>query len=232
MIRVATWNVEWATPETKAGKRIQQIIKQIDPDIFVLTEGCRELMPEGFFLDGGTDWGYDIEDQRRRKVLIWSRWPLVDPFQGVDLNLPDGRFIAATVQHSDGDIRVFGVCIPWKDAHVRTGRKDRAPWEDHSLYLDGLQQLVKNVKTPLVVAGDFNQRIPRVSQPLQVAEKLSRCMDGLHVCSALTLDKPLIDHIAVSNELLATNVELIPDHDSEGRLSDHRGVIAEFKIEI
>jgi hypothetical protein len=54
MIRVATWNVEWATPETKAGKRIQQIIQQIDPDIFVLTEGCRELMPEGFVLDGGT----------------------------------------------------------------------------------------------------------------------------------------------------------------------------------
>jgi endonuclease/exonuclease/phosphatase family metal-dependent hydrolase len=82
----------------------------------------------------------------------------------------------------------------------------------------------------LVVLGDFNQRIPRVSQPILVAEQLSRCLDSLQVCTALPLDKPLIDHIAVSKELLATKVEVIPDHDSEGRLSDHRGVIAELSI--
>ena len=230
MIRLATWNVEWATPESKAGKRIQQIIKQIDADIFVLTEGCRELMPEGFVLDGGTDWGYESEDERRRKVLLWSRYPLVDASDGDGFQLPGGRFIAATVQHPVGDIRIYGVCIPWKDAHVRTGRKDRTPWEDHSTYLEGLRQLVEQEKSPLVVLGDFNQRIPRVSQPVLVAEQLSRCMDGLQVCTALPLDKPLIDHIAVSQELVSTKVEVIPDHDSEGRLSDHRGVIAEFTI--
>ena len=230
MIRLATWNVEWATPETKAGKRIQQIINQIDADIFVLTEGCKELLPEGFVLDGGTDWGYESEDKRRRKVLLWSRYPLVDPFQGEGFQLPEGRFIAATVQHPVGDIRIYGVCIPWKDAHVRTGRKDRTPWEDHSTYLEGLRQLVEQEKSPLVVLGDFNQRIPRVSQPVLVAEQLSRCMNGLQVCTALPLDKPLIDHIAVSQELVSTKVQVIPDHDSEGRLSDHRGVIAEFTI--
>ena len=230
MIRAATWNVEWATPETKAGKRIQQIINQIDADIFVLTEGCRELMPEGFVLDGGTDWGYESEDARKRKVLLWSRYPLVDPSQGEGFQLPEGRFIAATVQHPVGDICIYGVCIPWKDAHVRTGRKDRTPWEDHSTYLKGLRQLVEQENSPLVVLGDFNQRIPRVSQPVLVAEQLSRCMDGLQVCTALPLDKPLIDHIAVSQELVSTKVEVIPDHDSEGRLSDHRGVIAEFTI--
>jgi len=228
MIRIATWNVEWATPETKAGKRIQQIIKQIDPDIFVLTEGCKELMPEGFVLDGGTDWGYESEDKRRRKVLLWSRYPLVDPFQGEGFQLPEGRFIASTVQHRVGDIRIYGVCIPWKDAHVRSGHKNRAPWEDHSAYLEGLRQLVELPKSPLVVLGDFNQRIPRVSQPILVAEQLSRCTDGLQVCTALPLEKPLIDHIAVSPELVVTKVEVIPDHDQEGRLSDHRGVIADI----
>ena len=230
MIRIATWNVEWATPETKAGKRIQQIIEQIDADIFVLTEGCKELMPEGFVLDGGSDWGYESTDERRRKVLLWSRYPLVDASDGVGFQLPGGRFIAATVQHPAGDIRIYGVCIPWKDAHVRTGRKDRTPWEDHSTFLEGLRQLVEQEKSPLVVAGDFNQRIPRVSQPVLVAEQLSRCMDGLQVCTALPLDKPLIDHIVVSQEFIATKVEVIPDHDTEGRLSDHRGVIAELTI--
>ena len=230
MIRVATWNVEWATPETKAGKRIQQIIKQIDADIFVLTEGCKELMPEGFVLDGGTDWGYESEDKRRRKVLLWSRYPLVESSQGELFQLPDGRFIAATVQHPVGDIRIYGVCIPWKDAHVRTGRKDRTPWEDHSTYLDGLRQLIQQADSPLVVAGDFNQRIPRVSQPVLVAEQLSRSLDGLQVCTALPLDKPLIDHIAVSNHFSFSNVEIIPDRDEHGKLSDHRGPIVDISF--
>ena len=230
MIRIATWNVEWATPETKAGKRIQRIIEQTDADIFVLTEGCKELMPDGFVLDGGTDWGYESEDKRRRKVLLWSRYPLADPFQGVEFNLPEGRFIAATVQHPVGDIRLYGVCIPWKDAHVRTGRKDRSLWEDHSTYLEGLRLLVEQANSPLVVLGDFNQRIPRVSQPVLIAEQLSKCLERLQVCTALSLDKPLIDHIAVSKEFLASKVEVIPDHDAEGRLSDHRGVIAELTI--
>ena len=230
MIRVATWNVEWATPETKAGKRIQRIIEQIDADIFVLTEGCKELMPEGFVLDGGTDWGYESEDIRRRKVLLWSRYPLVDPSQGEAFQLPEGRFIAATVQYPAGDIGIYGVCIPWKDAHVRTGRKDRTPWEDHSTYLEGLRQLVEKPEFPLVVLGDFNQRIPRVSQPMLVADQLSRCMDGLQVCTALLLDKPLIDHIAVSNHFSFSNVEIIPDRDEHGKLSDHRGVSAELSL--
>ena len=163
-------------------------------------------------------------------MLLWSRYPLVDASDGDGFQLPGGRIIAATVQHPVGDILIYGVCIPWKDAHVRTGRKDRTPWEDHSTFLEGLRQLVEQEKSPLVVAGDFNQRIPRVSQPVLVAEQLSRCMDGLQVCTALPLDKPLIDHIVVSQEFIATKVEVIPDHDTEGRLSDHRGVIAELTI--
>lgn len=144
--------------------------------------------------------------------------------------MPEGRFIAATVQHPVGDIRIYGVCIPWKDAHVRSGRKDRASWEDHSTYLEGLRKLIEQPRSPLLVLGDFNQRIPRVSQPVLVAEKLSRCMDGLQVCTALPLEKPLIDHIVVSPELVVTKVEVIPDHDQEGRLSDHRGVIADINF--
>ena len=163
-------------------------------------------------------------------MLLWSRYPLVDPFQGDEFNLPEGRFIAGTVQPPVGDIRIYGVCIPWKDAHVRTGRKDRTPWEDHSTYLDGLRQLVEQPKSPLVVLGDFNQRIPRVSQPVLVAEQLSRCIDGLQVCTALPLDNPLIDHIAVSNHFSFSNVEIIPDRDEHGKLSDHRGAIVKIAL--
>ena len=232
MIRIATWNVEWATPEKKAGKRIQHIIKQIDADIFVISEGCRELMPEGYVFDGGTEWGYRSDDVRGRKVFLWSRYPLIDPFRGEGFHLPAGRFIAATVQHPKSDLRVYGVCIPWKSAHVQSGTKDRVEWQDHSTYLDGLRQLIEQEKSPLVVLGDFNQRIPRVSQPIIVAEKLSRCLDGLQVCTALPLEKPLIDHIAISSHFSFSNVEIIPDRDEHGKLSDHRGVVTDIEFKL
>ena len=228
MIRIATWNVEWATPKTKAGKRIGPIISGLGADVFVMTEGCRELLPDGFVVDAGTDWGYKDADNRRRKVLLWSVYPLLNIDLGENVGLPTGRFVSATVQHPDGDFVTMAVCIPWRDAHVRNGRKDRKIWEDHLTYLDGLQKLIDPDSKPLVVAGDFNQQIPRASQPHLVSEKLSHCMKGLQVCTSLPLEKPLIDHIAVSKHFSASMVETIPDHDSFGNLSDHLGVIAEI----
>ena len=53
---IGTWNLEWATPKTKAGPRIKEIIRQLDPDIFVVTEGCADLLPAtGHVIDGGTE---------------------------------------------------------------------------------------------------------------------------------------------------------------------------------
>ena len=228
MIRVATWNVEKATPKSKKGRHIQQIIKQIDADIFVLTEGCRELMPEGFVIEGGADWGYKPKQKCLRKVLLWSKYQLVNESLAEFTKMPPGRFASATVQHPDGDFATMAVCIPWPFAHENSGRKDRDRWEDHITYLDGLQTLIEQVRTPLVVAGDFNQRIPRGNQPHKVSDKLSECIDGLQVCTSLPLEKPLIDHIAVSKHFSASMVETITDHDSIGNLSDHRGVITEI----
>ena len=225
MIRVATWNVKKATPQSKKGQRIQQIIKQINADIFVLTEGCKELMPEGFVIEGGADWGYDPKPNCLRKVLLWSKYPLVNESLAEFTQIPPGRFVSATVQHPDGDFAIMAVCIPWPFAHVDSGRKDRDRWEDHITYLDGLQTLIEQVQTPLIVAGDFNQRIPRGNQPHKVSDKLSQCINGLQVCTAVKLDKLLIDHIAISPHFSSSKIEIIDDHDSFGNLSDHRGVV-------
>jgi endonuclease/exonuclease/phosphatase family metal-dependent hydrolase len=54
----------------------------------------------------------------------------------------------------------------------------------------------------------------------------------LQVCTALPLDKPLIDHIAVSNHFSFSNVEIIPDRDEHGNLSDHRGVSVEIALKL
>ena len=134
-LTIGTWNLEWATPKTKAGPRIKEIIQRLNPDIFVVTEGCADLLPPtGHVIDGGTDWGYELGDDRQRKVLVWSKypWSAVDPVGSSDL--PPGRFVAGTTQTPQGDVRVIGVCIPWQSAHTNTGHKNRKNWEDHERY--------------------------------------------------------------------------------------------------
>ena len=77
----------------------------------------------------------------------------------------------------------------------------------------------------MVVAGDFNQRIPKGNQPLVVSTQLIECFDALQIPTGMVIDRPLIDHIAISKDLQSENLLVIPDHDSKGYLTDHRGAV-------
>ncbi len=118
-------------------------------------------------------YGYG-EKGARRKVVLWSQAPWTSVEVIGEPTLPGGRFVAATTTTLLGEIRFIGVCIPWKDAHVRTGRKDRAAWDDHSHYPNGLQSVLCN--TPMdrrILFGDFNQTIPRKRAPLDLFTRLA-----------------------------------------------------------
>jgi hypothetical protein len=43
---------------------------------------------------------------------------------------PDSRGV-------NGYIRFIGVCIPWRSAHVSTGRGNAVPWGEHGVYTSG-----------------------------------------------------------------------------------------------
>jgi endonuclease/exonuclease/phosphatase family metal-dependent hydrolase len=229
---VATWNTKWATERTDRGQRIASIIKAADADIVVLTEGTRKLFPaNGFVVDAGADWGYD-SPPHRRKVIIWSRFPLT-PVAVPNDGAARGRLAAATAVTPDGPVRIVGVCIPWKDAHVHTGRVDTRPWAEHLEYLDQLAQVLSALDgdIPTVVAGDFNQRIPRVRQPRPVAEKLGDVFRywTIHTTGPMP-NGPHIDHIATNRGLSIERVYDWPASDHTGTLSDHAGVACHLAV--
>lgn len=67
---------------------------------------------------------------------------------------------------------------------------------------------------PLVVAGDFNQRIPRRQQPEHAHDLLLASLDGLHIATAGNTEVgQLIDHITGSDVFTTSNFELIPAGD-------------------
>jgi endonuclease/exonuclease/phosphatase family metal-dependent hydrolase len=142
------------------------------------------------------------------------------------------RFVSGVT----GELCAVGVCIPWRDAHVRTGRKDRKSWEDHLKYLECLPTVIDQYQgdaQPVVIAGDLNQRIPRQTQPQHVYGMLEQILlENYEVVTSGYRDDIggyLIDHIATDGRCSAKTESIIPMNTEDGeRLSDHHGVVAKI----
>jgi endonuclease/exonuclease/phosphatase family metal-dependent hydrolase len=173
-------------------------------------------------------YGYPLK-ANRRKVLLWSRrpWENVETI-GSPL-LPPGRFVAGTTKTPGGKVRFIGVCIPWRDAHVRSGQKNRKVWEDHLAYLENFPLvLTADRSVPIAIIGDFNQRIPRDRQPKNVFSALTDVLSDLQVVTAGHMPEAphsSIDHLAISNVLEPTKIESLNNYDANGKqMSDHYGL--------
>jgi endonuclease/exonuclease/phosphatase family metal-dependent hydrolase len=175
-VRVATWNVQWAIPASTKGGRVAAKLHDLDADVLVVTEGQLGLLPdEGHLIDAGNDWGYG-EERYRRKVLAWSKRPWRE-LRRFDEGAAKGRVLVAVTDTDEGPIRVIAVCIPWRDAHVRSGRRDARGWEEH---VECCGQLLAfrqalDAGVPTLIAGDYNQRIPRKHQPLSARPAREGC---------------------------------------------------------
>lgn len=203
-------------------------------DIICLTEAYADLLPEpGHLITSTPDYGYPLKPGRR-KVILWSRSPWRDVDALGHPELPRGRFVSGTTQTPAGEVRFVGICIPWKDAHVRTGRRDRTPWQDHLSFIHALEEHLLRIPAglPAIVAGDFNQRLPRSHAPLPVAEALQHMLDGFTVPTAgiiPPIGRQVIDHLAHTRALAATLVRAWPGTRADGlHLSDHDGVSVEL----
>ncbi len=124
-------------------------------------------------------------------------------------------------------MNVLAVCIPWNDAHVRTGRRDATRWAEHLEFCAALQPAVIAATAAglTIVAGDFNQRIPRTRQPPDVASALDDALGPLRVSTAgeQTVGR-LIDHVAVSPTVTVLDVAAWSNIVDGHRISDHTGV--------
>jgi endonuclease/exonuclease/phosphatase family metal-dependent hydrolase len=174
------------------------------------------------------DYGYQASPSRR-KVLLWSKQPWQDVDEVGHASLPSGRFVAGTTMTDVGPLRVVGVCIPWRDAHVRTGRKDRVRWEDHLEYLRCFAEYLKQAPMSMsIIVGDFNQTVPRSGAPEAAWKGLSELLNSNLSVATLGLrgsgDKLAIDHIVVGSGIAVRSVDTVSNESDDGVLSDHFGV--------
>lgn len=232
-LRTVLWNLEWATPCSARGRYLKNEIEAFDPDIICLTESVPGMLPyNGYSITSAPDYGYGIHSQKR-KVLLWSKEPWVD-VQSVGVNsIPSGRFVSGITK----GIRIVGVCIPWNRAHVSTGRRDRKPWQDHLAYLEGLKEIVErlsNEPEPLVLLGDFNQRIPKHRQPEAVYAALQEVLsNNMRLGTEGVLDPEghlLLDHVATGTSVTFEIEEIHASTTKSGlKLSDHAGIFGNLR---
>ena len=231
-----TWNVEWATPNSRRTAEILSRINGHDPEVVCLTETDVGLLsPHGHTICPQADYGYKVRENRR-KVMLWSRepWHEVDDV-GLDL-MPPGRFVAGVTQTSLGKLTVVGVCIPWFGSRTEARRKleRRKRWEDHEQYLVGLtEMLVRESGKSLIVMGDFNQIIGRSSRAPQrttnatAKGSLLAKHENCYVGTCFPGTRRSIDHIALSGDFAVESVGVVSNVHDGRKLSDHYGVVAE-----
>ena len=211
MLKISCWNSDWATPTSKRGKFF---IDKFDSDIICLTEGYENLLPkDGYIISSHEDYGYKTKNGRR-KVILWSKDKWTDIDQVGSNKIPSGRFISGITN----GIRIIGICIPWRFAHVSSGRKDRKPWEDHLSFIQNLS--FSNQKT--IILGDFNQNIPKKNQPEIAFSSLMKLIEGFNL---LTTNMGLI-HIVISSDLNAEKIQGIATEKN----SDHDGISCSIKF--
>ena len=231
LLRVATWNLERKKPHGPRGRAGIDHLFARRPGVMAVTETWSGFPSRHGHVVCGQPLPYDHVDEDERRVLLWSAFPWTDVDDVGDPGLPVGRFVAGTTQTAVGEVRFIGVCIPWHMSNVSVGTCDKRAWEDHFDYLALLRNLIDDAPTPIVVAGDFNQRVPRVKGRHDTAAALERCFQRLTIHTAGAVEgaeEPLIDHIATTPDLTAVTVRAWGNAPSGTRISDHAGVAADF----
>jgi hypothetical protein len=202
------------------------------PHLAVLTELESDLCDDWgrHGAAAGQDWGYRWAGVDRRKVVLWSKRPLVNVTRAEEHCLPESRLVAATTETPVGPVRVVAVCVPWHAAHVSTGCRDLAPWEDHLTFLRGLRGFVDEQHAgglPVLVDGDINQalslkarrweRYAALAQTVDVENAPTRGLVGAH---------PVLQDASGLGDIAAIQAEVvIAAADTGRRHSDHDFIV-------
>ena len=152
--------------------------------------------------------------------------------------MPPGRYVSGVTRTPVGEVTVIGTCIPWHGSRTeaRRGSERKRLWEDHARYPDGLSELLKGVQDrPLIVTGDFNQRIGQGKYvPHYLQSALLDAMPEYMTIATSALGhggRRCIDHMALSEEFAAESMSVISNIAGDSKLSDHFGVAATLSVQ-
>lgn len=256
-IRIATWNLRRPGKNSPRNPIINQKLREINADIWILTETHRAVSPGHSYKAQETmplPWHRDGESS----TTIWSRWKMtpVTVFADQPCDIPSmglrrqgyytqhqGSSIAACVEISTpiGSLLVYGTIITWfndqgPNGVSKYGVEHKQSIADHAA---DWRRLRAAYQIPLCVGGDFNSLVREPIGQVRAGTKEARGIlcTALHdnglTCVTDTFEYA-IDHLCLSADWAA-----YPRHvaqwqafyDGNKPVSDHKGVYVDIRID-
>lgn len=159
-LKIATWNLEHAQPQTPQGQAQRQWIDQVNADLWIFTETHPEFSLGKDYRSVMSTPGCSGAEEAGPWVQIWVRNDGLQRLSPLPTADPDRTACALIELDHGGRSLVYGTILPWIGSTWRNH-----PAKDGAAFLAALavqqadwQQLQQAYpNTLLIVAGDFNQ---------------------------------------------------------------------------
>lgn len=246
-MKIATWNLERAQPDSAQAQRQRQWMDCINADIWILTETHRDIAPGLTYQSVSSEPPDRPAAEGECWVQIWVRDRPLTPLATAD---PARTACALVAPESPHPLVIYGTVLPWLDSSwqgypAADGEAFAAALRTQQADWIALQQA--HPQALLIVAGDFNQDLNvlpyygsrRNKQALRQALMEARldCLtfgDSDPVRRLINGQHSNIDHICISQHprLHLQNTFAWP-HSLEALrgLSDHFGVGLEITLD-
>lgn len=233
MTSFLNWNFERRPPHSRqAATMVDRVVAQ-RPDVVCLTEayeGSTVALGGHEIADRGATWSFNRRDGERL-VALWSPQPWRDVDMEGNAGTATGGYISGITDTPTGPMRVIGICAP-HHAASQVGAVEKARmWTEQIAFWHGLAKLLgaRDTSVPTILLGDFNQYVPRIWGSKAAHAAMLAALDDLHVATGgpiSGIDKPTIDHVACTPDLMSKEVRGLSRFDDDGRpLSDHFGIV-------
>lgn len=219
-MRIATWNVE-RLKNQKIINEIEQQCKDIDADIFVLTETDTRIQldyPYVYYSTPPTSTEKCHYKMSERRIAIYSKFPFKQSFDTYD----SATAVCVECDTAMGNFGVYGTIMGVY------GNRDRSFISDVKKQMSDIRRLSKTNKN-IFVCGDFNSSF---SDNYYYTKEGRRTVTAAFQECGITIVtsgmSAMIDHIAVSDKLLNDSVIFRFEWNQDKLLSDHKGVMIEL----
>ncbi|MBK8329340.1 MAG: endonuclease/exonuclease/phosphatase family protein [Bacteroidetes bacterium] len=219
-MKIATWNIEGL--KKNKNEQVRAKIKEIDADIFVLTETSKEISLDNYsshsssLLEKGYE-GINYKDGENR-TTIWSKFPITNTFETYDNNTTT----CVELQTTYGNLIVYGTIIGVF--------ANRQPKFDNDLngQVEDFKKLFPNKQVAII--GDFNIIFKGFAYPSHKArEKMNEVFTEHKLTITTTEIENNIDHIVISDDFLKDKTTEVSIWNEDKILSDHIGVCLTLK---
>ena len=217
-MRIATWNLERPTINGKKTPAIIETLKEINADIFVLTETAT-------FIDLGDEYivkhtekdKQDYFREEERRVSIFSKYPITNELK----TFRTDTSLCVSLETPKGELIIYATVIG------NRGNKGYNFKEDLEEQLLDFKRL--SVDKNFCVAGDFNISFSDSYYTIkESSEKLQNTFENLSM-KILTEELPEnIDHIVLTDTFYGSSKPIVETWNGSKNLSDHKGIWIEI----